>query len=202
MNTKVRDFFYHNYRVGRVCLIGSNDPVYELIREGQSGLTPDGKASKWNHAFLMGSRREEVIYICESDIHINLKRFRLISGPQESRIEKWCEDSIEHACVLGMHLSQAQEDGLLAKALELCYDEEYSYPLAGLVGTLIAIATNTVNKKNLFNDKHAIQCSTLVRMCYQSINADPLKGMMDDLSNTSPERIYQSTQFSFREELP
>ncbi|MEK9137994.1 MAG: hypothetical protein AAB393_12785, partial [Bacteroidota bacterium] len=79
-------FFRQNYSPARVCLVGLTDPLYELIRIGQSKITPDGKRSKWNHAFLMGERRgglgKEKIFILESDFHFSFKEFQFINGPQ------------------------------------------------------------------------------------------------------------------------
>ena len=46
MNTRVLNFFRDNYVPGRICLVGANDIVGALIRDGQAGLTPDGKPSK------------------------------------------------------------------------------------------------------------------------------------------------------------
>lgn len=107
MSTQVLDFLGTHYAPGRVCLVGSHDPLYELIRIGQSGLTPDKKPSKWNHAFLFGERRgtKGDIFILESDIHFSLKELQFINGAQESKAEKWCLDSVDYACVVGMNLS-------------------------------------------------------------------------------------------------
>jgi hypothetical protein len=84
--------------------------------------------------------------------------------------------------------------------IDLAYDVRYRYAVAELFGTLWAILTKTLSRKNIFDTKFAIQCAMLVRMCYQAINKDPLTGMMDDLSNTSPERIYQSSLWTFKQE--
>jgi hypothetical protein len=202
MNTQVLDFIGTNYAPGRVCLIGSHDPMYELIRIGQSGLTPDKKPSKWNHTFLLGERRgtKGEVFILESDIHFSLKELQFINGPQESKAEKWCLDSLDYACVLGMNLSQLEQQNLVDNGVDLVYDVRYRYAVAELFGTLWAILTKTISRKNIFDKKYAVQCATLVRMCYQAIGKDPLSGMMDDLSNTSPERIYQSSLWTFRKE--
>lgn len=204
MNAQVLDFFKSHYAPGRVCLVGSHDPLYELIRVGQSGLTPDGKPSKWNHTFLMGDRRgtREDIFILESDIHLSFQEMQFINGPQESKIEKWCLDSLDYASVLGMDLSQSEQRALVDTGIDLAYDVRYSYPVAGLFGTLWAIVSSTIARKNIFGSKYAIQCATMVRLCYQAIGKDPLTGMMDSLSNTSPERLYQSGLWTFKKEWP
>ncbi|MBI5464860.1 MAG: hypothetical protein HY966_07920 [Ignavibacteriales bacterium] len=202
MNTDVLTFFELNYAPGRVCLVGSHDPLYELIRIAQSGLTIDGKPSKYNHAFLMSERRgsEQKIFILESDIHFSAKEFQIINGPQESLLEKWCLDSLDYACVLGMDLAAGEQRKVIEQAVDLTYDVRRRYPIAELFGTLWAIITKTMGKKNVFDDQYAIQCATMVRLCYQAINKDPLQGEIDDITNTSPERLAQSTRWTFRKE--
>jgi hypothetical protein len=199
MNTKVFQFFQQNYSPGRICLVGMSDLLYQLIRMGQSGLTPDGKPSRWSHSFLMGENRSGTIHIFESDIYMSLKRFQFVNGPQESKLSKWCKDTVDSACVLGMDLTPAEQDTILSKAREICYDERYLYPVGELLGTLWAILTKTLHKKNIFDDKYAVQCATFVRMCYQGISKDPLDGAMQHLTNTSPEKIFQSNRFTFRQ---
>jgi hypothetical protein len=204
MNTQALDFFRQNYAPGRVCLVGLTDPIYELIRIGQAKITPDHKRSKWNHAFLMGERRgspgREKLFILESDLHFSWKEFQFINGPQESILEKWCKDSIEHACVLGMDLKPEEQRKILSTGIDIAYDERYRYPIKELFGTLWAMLTGTLHKRNIFDEKYAIQCATFVRMCYQAIGKDLLVGSTDDLSNTSPGRLSQSAVFTFRQE--
>lgn len=204
MNNQVLDFFAANYAPGRIGLVGSHDPLYELVRIGQSGLTPNGKPSKWNHVFVMGDRRgtKGDIFILESDIHFSLQEIQFINGPQESKIDKWCLDSLDYACVLGMNLSASEQRKLIDTGIDLAYDVRYRYPVAELFGTLWAIITKSISRKNIFDMRYAIQCATMVRICYQAISKDPLSGMMDSVSNTSPERIYQSSLWTFRKEWP
>ena len=197
MNTRALDFFRSNYVPGRICLIGANDIVGKLIRDGQAGLTPDGKPSKWSHSFIMGEkRRDGEIYIFESDLHVNVDKWMVQNGAMESRISKWCGDTIENACVLGMELTPDEQDAVVANAMALAYGEpHFSYPVGELFGTLWAILTRSLSRKNIFDDKYAAQCATFVRMNYQKINHDPL-GSPIDLSNTSPEKIFQSSTFT------
>ncbi len=68
-----------------------------------------------------------------------------------------------------------------------------------LFGTLWASLTRRLDKKNIFDDKYAVQCATFVRMCYRDIGRDPL-GAAVDLTNTSPEAFFRSDVFSFRQE--
>ena len=205
MNTQLLSFFRANYAQGRVCIVGANELVGLLIRNGQSKITPDKKPSKWSHTFIMGEQRDDgrkdgSIYIYESDLHVSVAEWQVINGPQESRLVKWCNDTIEHACVLGLNITPAEQKSILRKALELTGDENMKYPVAELFGTLWAILTSRLSKKNIFDDKYAVQCATFVRTCYQAIGKDILTSSPTDLSNTSPEKIYQSQVFTFRQE--
>jgi hypothetical protein len=205
MNTQLLTFFRTHFASGRICLVGANDIVGQLIRNGQAKLTPDKKPSKWSHTFIMGEQRDDSrndgsIYIYESDLHVSVAEWQVINGPQESRLVKWCNDTIEHACVLGLNITPVEQKSILRKALELTGDEKMKYPVAELFGTLWAILTRRLSKKNIFDDKYAVQCSTFVRMCCQAIGKDILAGSPTDISNTSPEKIYQSQAFTFRQE--
>ncbi len=204
MNKEALHFIRKHYAPARICLVGLSDPLYELIRMGQAQITPDHTRSKWNHAFLLGKQRgwlwKKRTSIFESDLHFGFREFQFINGPQESLLEKWCKDSIEYACVLGMPLTSKEEQKVLAKASEIAHDKRYRYPVEGLFGTLWAMQTGTLHKRNIFDMKYAIQCATYVRMCYQAIDKDPLAESTDDISNTSPERLSQSTLFTIRHE--
>ena len=118
MNAEVLYFFKANYAPGRICLIGSSNPIYMLIRDAQKGITKDGKPSKYNHAFLMGNVRNDgrddgSMYIYESDLHVSVKDWEVKNGVMESRITKWCLDDLEYAAVLGLNLTQAETDALV-----------------------------------------------------------------------------------------
>ncbi|MBI4427578.1 MAG: hypothetical protein HY562_00490, partial [Ignavibacteriales bacterium] len=105
----------------------------------------------------------------------------------------------EYACVLSMDLTADQQTGILAKGLEISYDDRYKYPVGELVGTLWAMLTKTLHKKNIFDKEFAIQCATFVRTSYQSIGKDMITSNTHP-SNTSPEEIAQSGKFTFKQE--
>ena len=205
MSDQVLSFFNTHYAQGRIGLIGASDVRGWIIRNGQMGITLDKKASKWSHAFIMGEKREDGrtdgnIYIFESDLHISIDEWQVKNGIQENRLVKWCKDYVEYACVLGMELTADEQHAVVIKALEMAYDEEHlKYALGELFGTLWAIIFKKLSKKNIFDDKYAVQCATFVRMCYQHIGKEILIGPTD-LTHTSPEAIYQSQVFTFREE--
>ncbi len=205
MNQAVLNFFKQYYAPGRVCIIGLPNPIYRLIRDGQSGLTRDGKPSRYNHTFLMGGIRDDgrndgSIYIYESDLHVSVPDWEVKNGVMESRITKWCLDDLMYAAVLGVDLSQQETESLLRKALWYSYDEIHlRYPVGSLFWTLWAITTGHLSRKNIFNSTQAVQCAAFVRLCYQSINRD-IMAAGTDLFNTSPEGISQSQVFTFRKE--
>ena len=204
MNTEAFQFILKNYAPARVCLIGLGDPLYQLVRMGQASITPDHTSSQWNHSFLLGEQRGwfrwKRTHIYESDFHLSLRDREFINGPRASLLQKWCKDSIEHACVLGLSLTAEEEQKVLGRALEIVRDKRYRYPVEGLFGTLWALRTGTLQKRNIFDMKYAVQCSTFVRMCYQAIGKDPLAGSTDDISNATPERLSQSAFFTVHEE--
>jgi hypothetical protein len=205
MNENVLNFFRQHYAPGRVCLIGSASPIYKLIRDGQSKLTKDGKPSRYNHTFLIGLQRDDGwndggIYIYESDLHVSTSEWEVRNGVMESRIVKWCLDDLEYAAVLGIDLSEQETHALMQRALRYAYDDKHLvYPVGELFGTLWAILTGKLSKKNIFDNEHAVQCATFVRMCYKDIQKDIIISGTDP-TNTSPEEISQSPVFTFRQE--
>jgi len=212
MNQKVLDFFKQNYAPGRIGLIGATDAIGKLIRGGQAGLTPDKKPSRWSHSFILGEKRSDGrtdggLYIFESDLNINPKDLQIQNGAMESRLVKWCRDDVENACVLGLNLTLQESDQIVSEALQLAYayydhEPHLKYPLGELFGTLWAILTKRLNKKNVFDDKYAVQCATYVRMVYQKIGKDPLPGGGVDLTHTSPEKLFQSPVLTFKQVMP
>jgi len=205
MNPQALDFFRQHYLPGRICLVGCSDIIYMAVREGQRELTTDGEPSKWNHAFLMGSTRDDGrtdggIYIFESDLQVSVQDWQVKNGVMESRVVKWCRDDIEHAAVLGIDLSPSETSSIIRKGLELAYDENHlRYPVGELFGTFWAIITGSLSKKNIFDIEYAAQCATIVSMCYESIGQEIVDSSIHP-TNITPELIYQSTIFTFREE--
>jgi len=201
VNDALLQFFGDNHAPGRIGLIGATDVIGRLVRAGESGMTSDGKPSRWSHSFVLGERRADgQLYIYESDLRVSVTDWQVQNGAMESRLAKWCRDDIEHACVLGMGLTADESAALLRKALGYAYDEQHlRYPVGELFGTIWATLTRRLDKKNVFDDKYAVQCATFVRMCYRDIGRDPL-GTVVDLTNTSPEAFYRSDAFSFRNE--
>ncbi len=205
MNHQVLDFFVRNYSPGRIGLVGSANPLYKIIREGQTSLTRDHRPSKYNHAFILGSKRDDGrddagIYIFESDLRISVHDWEIRNGIMESRLTKWCLDDVEFAAVLGMDLAKEDAQAIVRNALWFAYDDEHlRYPVAELIGTLWAMGTGHMQETNVFYKGHAIQCASFARMCYQSIGRDFIKTETHP-SHTTPEEISQSPLFTFRKE--
>ena len=203
MNAEVLDFFREHAAPGRLGLTGSANSIYQIIREGQRPLTKDGQLSNYNHVFLIGSARDDGrkdggIYIFESDLQVSLHDREIKNGLMESRLVKWCLDDLEFAAVLGMELSDEENQALLRNALWFTYDESHlSYPVTELLGTIWAMQTGRMQKTNVFYKEHAAQCATFARLCYQSIGRDFIESGTHP-SNTTPEEISQSPLFTFR----
>ena len=208
MNTQFLKFISDNYSPGRIVMIGADDFVGKLVREGQSSLTMDGKESKWSHTFILGERRicddfKDIngsdIFIYESDLDLSFENMSLGNGAMESRLIKWASDEhkVHHACVIEADgISKDEFDKIVYFARTSAYEGEnhIKYPLIGLVGILWAIITHTVNKPNIFNEKYTANCCSFVRLCYKHLNI-PITQSNVDPQNTADEHIYQ---FAFK----
>ncbi len=200
LNPKLLRFFRDRYKPGAIALVGTKDFIGKAIREAQRQVTPDGKASLWSHAFILGEQRSDLrgpgasrtksIYLFESDIKLKVFKPQLRNGAQENWIGKWCSEDVEHAAVLDFGLSDDQRDGVLATALQLV-DEQVLYPIQELVGTWLAIIAGRQWLVNPLDDPHAMYCSAFVRYCYQKVEQDFLRAAVS-VSNTTPEHVAQA----------
>lgn len=186
-NPKLVSFFKQYYAPARICLVGADDLVGDIIRRGQSPLNDD-QPSKWSHTFLFGNMKGDQIEIYESDIEISLDPLRVKNGAQKSRLTKWCSNKIEHAAVLDFKLSQSKQRQVIEVA-EKSIKGGLSYPIIELIGTLIAIYTGTLNQQNLLDLANSMYCSSFVRFCYRKAGADFLPPNKPHISNTAPVHI-------------
>ena len=201
-NPKLLKFFTDQFKPGNVGLIGTGDFIGKAIREAQRKLTPDGKASQWSHAFILGDlrwdrrgpkqARTQSPYLFESDLKVNLLKPQLRNGAQENWVGKWCSPDVETAAVIDFGLTDPERDDVRASALQLV-EEQVLYPVQGLLGTWWAIVTDRQWQKNPLEDPHAMYCSSFVRYCYQEADRD-FMGSAVALSNTAPEHIAQAGQ--------
>ena len=200
INDALLQFFTEHYSPGLIGLVGAKDEIGLAIREAQSALTVDEKASLWSHCFILGDLRldrrgpgrtlAKSPYIFESDLKVNLFRPQLRNGAQENWIGKWCNEDVEHAAIIDFGLSEEEKDNILATALQLV-DEQVLYPIQELLGTWWAIVVNKQWMPNPLDDPHAMYCSAFARHCYRKAGKDFLDGAVS-VSNTTPEDIAQA----------
>ncbi len=200
LNQKLLQFFTDQSKPGAVGLVGTKDFIGKAIREAQRKVTPDGKASLWSHAFILGDQRWDLrgpgnsrtqsLYLFESDIKLKLFKPQLRNGAQENWIGKWCSEDVENAGVIDFGLTDGQEKDVRAAALQLV-DEQVLYPIQELIGTWLAIIAGRQWQQNPLDDPHAMYCSSFVRYCYQKAERDFL-GAEVSLSNTTPEHVAQA----------
>ena len=200
INDELLQFFAVHYSPGLIGLVGARDEIGLAVREAQSTLTADKKASLWSHCFILGDVRldrrgpgrtlTKSPYIFESDLEVNLCRPQLSNGAQENWIGKWCSGDVEHAAIIDFGLSGEERDNILATALQLV-DEQALYPIQELLGTWWAIVLNKRWMPNPLDDTHAMYCSSFARHCYRKAGRDFLEGAVS-VSNTTPEDIAQA----------
>jgi hypothetical protein len=199
-NPRLLKFFADNYRPGAIGLVGTKDALGLAIREAQSMVTSDGKASLWSHCFILGELRwdrrgpndskTKSPYIFESDLQLKLFKPQLRNGAQENWVGKWCKETGENAAVIDFGLTEGERDTVLATALQLV-DEQVLYPIQELLGTWLAIIARRQWERNPLDDPHAMYCSAFVRYCYKEAGKD-FMGQEASISNTTPEHIAQA----------
>ncbi len=197
LNQELLDFFTAGFKPGLIGLVGATDPVSRAIREAQKPLTTDGKPSFWSHCFVLGELRPDLHgpgrtlhkspYIFESDISGDAAHLRLHDGAQENWVGKWCRNLVDRAAIIDFRPSRKQRELIFATALQLV-NEQLLYPVGGLVGTWLAIATRKQWLPNPYRDQHAMFCSTFVRHCYKEAGCDFIKTRVS-MYNTTPEDI-------------
>jgi len=197
LDPQLLKFFTENHRPGTIGLVGTKDAIGLAVREAQRAVTNDGKASLWSHCFVLGELRPDrrgpnssvsrSPYLFESDLKVKLFKPQLRNGAQENWVGKWCLETVEHAAVIDFGLSERQQEGILATALQLV-DEQVLYPIQELLGTWWAIIVKKEWAENPFNDCHAMYCSAFVRHCYKEAGRDFL-GPEVSISNTTPEHL-------------
>jgi hypothetical protein len=197
LNPKILEFFTNHCKPGAIGMVGTKGTFGMAIREAQSAVTADGRASLWSHCFIIGDLRldrrgaggakSKSPYIYESDIKVNLFKVQLRNGAQENWIGKWCKENVENAAVIDFGLSEDQKDNVLATALQLV-DEQVLYSIHELLGTWWAIISNKQWLPNPVDDPHAMYCSAFTRYCYKEAGRDFI-GPEISVSNTTPEDI-------------
>jgi hypothetical protein len=182
--------FLQTAQPGNVVLVTMKSWIHDLVRRGQSSVTPNGEPSKWGHAFLVGQTREDgQIRIYESDIYFS--RSGLKNGAQENTLAKYShDDKNTHLCIMDFRLT-ADEVRLVLAAAQRKISLGVQYPVLELFGTLWAYLTNTFSRPNPLDLERASYCSAYVNDCYASVERIVPRSVVHP-TNVSPEHIYQS----------
>jgi hypothetical protein len=199
LNSNLFQFFVDHYKPGAIGVVGTKDLIGLAIREAQRKVTPDGKASRWSHCFLLGElrwdrrgpqgTRSQSVYLFESDLKVKPLSPQIRNGAQENWIGKWCSAEVENAAIIDLGLTADESNDVLATALQLV-DEQVLYPIGELLGTWWSIIAGRQWQANPLDDPHAMYCSSFVRYCYRMASRDFIGGAVN-VSNTTPEDIAQ-----------
>lgn len=174
---------------GDILLSGSNSFISRLIRYAQKVQTKDGKPSRWSHASIV----YKDLTVFESTIdfepydpeHIG-KGKRLVNGVQLNKLSIFKDD--DPMMLMSFPFSEVQRGILLDKIdrVLLC---GYTYPILGLIGSLLSYWIFRGWKSNPLQSKHSLYCSAAVQEVYSSLGID--FDVNHTSRNTSPEIISQ-----------
>jgi len=182
--------FLATAKPGDVVLVTMKSWIHDLVRRGQSAVTPDGQPSRWGHTFLTGRPREDgQIRIYESDIYFS--RSGLKNGAQENTLAKYShDDEITHLCIMDFHLAADEVDRIIAAA-QRQISLGLQYPVLELFGTLWAYLTRNFSRPNPLDLERASYCSAFVNDCYATVERIVPESVVHP-TNVSPEHLYQS----------
>ena len=183
--------------IGDIILIGGANFISKLIGYGQKTQTIDGKPSKWSHVMLIYS----YFTVWESTIdykpypaiskEIEEEKNRLDNGVQINYLLNYKDAN--PAMLLHFPFTDSQRQLLFNKMNEML-DKGYTYPISGLIGSLLSYWVFRGWKSNPLQSKNSLYCSAAVQEVYSvlGIDFDP----MHTARNTSPEII---SQFEYNE---
>ncbi len=173
------------YSAMDVLLIGSNKPLSIIICNAQRPQTPDGKPSKWSHCmFIKGPDT-----VIESTIDWKPYRptqRRMDNGVQFNNLENY-KDS-PRAMLMHFPWTDEQRQILYAEACRL-EAQGITYPIDGLVGSLLAFWLFPWCKSNPLQGKYSLYCSAFVQRVVDVIGLD--FDPNHTANNTSPEIMSQ-----------
>ena len=170
-------------KLGDIILIGGSGWLSWLIGFGQKTQTPDGKASKWSHVALY----VDSYTVWESTIDFKpypaVDGKRLDNGVQFNLLGDYKDT--KPACLLHFPFNDEQREKLITEMEEM-KKKGYTYPILGLVGSLLSYWIFRW-KSNPLQTKHSLYCSAAVQEVYRvlDIDFDPLH----TARNTSPQAI-------------
>lgn len=185
--TKVRNIA----EPGDLILVGGDGFIARLIRYGQKVQTADGKPSLWSHV-MMYRNRETVL---ESTMDFEPfparapedKSRRLDNGVQINYLAHY--QSSSPSLVLHFPFGEVERSLLIKRGEEL-EREGYTYPVLGLVGSLLAFWIFRGWSSNPLQSRRSLYCSAFVQKVYREALGIDFDGAHTD-RNTSPEIIYQ-----------
>ncbi len=168
---------------GDIILLGGSGWLSKLIGFGQRTQTPGGKPSKWSHVVLYVDKDT----VWESTIDFSpypaTEGKRLDNGVQYDYLEKYKDT--KNALLLHFPFTDEQR-GKLADKMQEMIVKGYTYPILGLVGSLLSYWLFRW-KSNTLQTKNSLYCSAAVQEGYSviPIDFDPAHTSR----NTSPQAI-------------
>ena len=174
---------------GDILLLSGHGSLSWLIRYAQKIQTKDGEPSKWSHAMIYFN----VLIAFESTIDFKPydsahtgRGKRLDNGVQLNRLENFRDSA--PAMLMHFPFVDLQRQLLNAKIGEIL-ETGYTYPILGLIGSLLSYWIFRGWQSNPLQSKHSLYCSAAVQEVYSvlGIDFDP----MHTARNTSPEIISQ-----------
>lgn len=180
MNTKI---LFNIAKPADIILVSGECWISNLIKHAQSVQTPDRKPSLWSHSMLYVNEQT----VLESTIDFKpygkeKKKFR--SGVQYNNLSNY--EHIKTVMLIQFPFSYTDREKMIDRAESLIGN---SYPIAGLIGSLLSFWLFPKWASNPLQGKHKLKCSGYIQEVYKikGIDFDPIRAY----DNTSPEIIYQ-----------
>lgn len=189
-DTTNRAFLEAFARPGRVGLCGGDTLIDRGIARAERHATPDGRWSRWTHAFVFGEHRsDDHLWIIESDMQV--LRGHVQFGVQENRTTKYHDEQLYSSlAILDFQLPPESVKHIVAGGLELV-SGRVRYSLREILGILIALRHPTLRPRgNLLVRDNAFFCSALVRHLFAKAGCDLTPGL--DVKHTAPEDLFRS----------
>lgn len=186
------DLLRERGRLADIILIGGTGWISKLIGYGQKIQTVDGKPSKWSHVMLIYS--PDTVWESTMDykpypipLTENMEAgARLDNGVQINYTEN--HKDANPAMLLHFPFSENQRQ-LLKDKMDRMLDEGYTYPVSGLIGSLLSYWIFRGWKSNPLQSKRSLYCSAAVQEVYSVLGID--FDAKHTARNTSPEILSQ-----------
>lgn len=188
--TTNRAFLDEFAQPGRIGLCGGDSLIDRGIAAAERHATPDGRWSRWTHAFVFGERRSDGhLWIIESDMQA--QRGHVQFGVQENRTTKYHDEKLYSSlAILDFQLPPESVNRVVAEGLELVSGRT-RYSLREILGILIALRHPKLRpRSNLLDRDNSFFCSALVRHLFAKANLDLTPGL--DVKHTAPEDLFRS----------